>query len=325
MPHTVLVTEPTLAEAGTAVLQKAGCRILYLPRENAAEAQLQVLRSEPVDAIIARGLPITAEAIRACRSLRVVSRHGVGYNHVDVAAATAAGVAVLIATGANAQSVAELALGMMVAVARGFAKHDATIRAGGWSATSPSIQLHGRALGIVGVGNVGSKVAALGLVFGMAVHAYDPYADPAAIPPGVTMHPALATLLAAVDVLSLHCPLTPETQGMIGAAELALVRPGAILVNTSRGPVLDEAALITALTSGHLVGAGLDTFEQEPLPAGQPIAALPNVILTPHIGGSTAASLAAVSEMAATNALRVLDGESVLPGVCVNPTVLSRP
>ena len=323
MSYTVLVTEPSLAPAGVRVLEDAGCHVLYLPRENAAATQVEVLRREPVDAIIARGLPITGEAIRACNTLRVVSRHGVGYNHVDVAAATKAGVAVLITTGANAQSVAELATGFMIAIARGFFVNDARIRAGGWSGPANSIQLSGRTLGVVGIGAVGQKVANLGRAIGMRVVAFDPYVDAEKVFPGIIQAHSLDDLLEQADVLTLHCPLTDETERLIDAAALARLRRGSILINTARGPVVDEAALVSALESGHLAGAGLDTFQEEPLPPGQLIAKAPNVIVTPHIGGATAASLAAVSEMAATNALRLLRGDGVAPGICVNPAVFS--
>ncbi len=319
MTFTILVTEPTLAPAGLRVLQDADCRVLFLPREHAAAAQLRALQAEPVHAIIARGLPITAEAIQTARHLKVISRHGVGYNHVDVAAATAAGVAVLIASGANAQSVAELAIGLMIAAARGLLTHDAAIRAGGWLTPAPAIQLSGRALGIVGIGAVGQKVARLAQAIGMAVAAYDPYIARSQIPAGITQAPTLDALLDHSEILSLHCPLTSETASMIGPAALARLRPGAILINTARGPVIDQPALIAALQSGHLAAAGLDTFDEEPLPPNRPIAATRNTILTPHIGGSTGASLAAVSEMAATNALRALRGEPLPPGICINP------
>lgn len=323
MSFTVLVTEPTLAPAGLEVLRSAGCRVLFVSREGGAEEQARVMRTEPIDAVIARGLPVTGDVIRACKTLKAISRHGVGYNHVDVRTATECRIPVLITTGANAQSVAELAIGFMVAIARGIYAHDAAIRAGGWLAAAPAIQLGDLTLGIIGIGAVGRLVAKMALGMGMRVMAIDPYVDRDLVPAGVEMTDSLGDLLDRADVLSPHCPLTPETEGMIGRAELARLRPGAILINTARGPVVDEAALIEALRSGHITGAGLDTFDVEPLPPGREIATLPNVILTPHIGGSTDASLAAVSSMAATNALKILRGEPIDAAVCVNPEVLA--
>jgi D-3-phosphoglycerate dehydrogenase len=323
MTFKVLVTEPTLAPAGVAVLREAGCDIRFISAADRGAEQARILASEPIDAVIARGIPIPGDVIRQAKGLRVISRHGVGYNHVDVEAATASGVAVMISTGANAQSVAELAIGLLIAVARGLYAHDETIRAGGWIRPGiTAIQLNGRTLGIVGVGAVGGRVARLALAIGMRVVAYDPYVDRGLVPAGVTMVDRIEDLLDEADDLSLHCPQTRETTGLIGAAELARLPAGAILVNTARGPVVDEAAMIAALRSGHLVGAGLDTFEPEPLPPGREIATLPNVILTPHIGGSTLASLDAVASMAAENALKVLRNEPIDPKTCVNPSVL---
>ncbi|MBV8096210.1 MAG: hypothetical protein JO110_23835 [Acetobacteraceae bacterium] len=265
MPYNILITEPTLARAGLEVLQRADCRITFIEGQDREAEQARILASEPIDAIIARGVPVRGDAIRSCKTLKAISRHGVGYNHVDVKSATECNVAVLITVGANAQSVAELAIGMMVTIGRGLFSHDATIRAGGWLAPAPAIQLGGSTLGIVGIGAVGRITARIALAIGMRVIAYDPYVDRSQVMPEVQMIDRLDSLLDQADVLSLHCPQTDETTGMIGAAEIARMRPGVILINTARGPVVDEPAMIAALRSGHIVGAGLDTFDPEPL------------------------------------------------------------
>jgi D-3-phosphoglycerate dehydrogenase len=175
-------------------------------------------------------------------------------------------------------------------------------------------------MGIVGLGAVGKRVARAAAGLGLKVMAYDPYIN--AVIDGVERVASLDDLLARAEVLSLHCPLTDETEGMIGAAELAALPKGAIVLNCARGPVIDEDALVEALRSGHLLGAGLDTFRDEPPVADCPLLSLPNVVLTPHIGAHTGYANEAVSATAAENLLRVLDGKPIDPALCVNREVL---
>jgi D-3-phosphoglycerate dehydrogenase len=177
-------------------------------------------------------------------------------------------------------------------------------------------------LGLVGFGGIGGAVARAALGLGMRVVAFDEYLCSGSGVPEVELVASLDDLLGRADVLSLHCPLTPETRGMIGRSQLARLKPGSIVVNTARGELVDEMALAEALRDGHLAGAGLDTFAEEPLPASSPLAGLPNVVMTPHMGGSTDAALAATAATAVEHALKVLRGEPVDPVVCVNPTVL---
>jgi D-3-phosphoglycerate dehydrogenase len=312
----VLVTAPALDPAGAERLTAAGCRTLYL---EGGKAELdRLMASEPVDAVISRTLPLDGAAIAACPTLKVISKHGAGVNNIDVDAATRRGLPVFYSAG-NAQAVAELAIGMAIALARDLVLHDRSLHAGGWTRNQIGIELSGRTLGIVGLGKIGSKVAAIGAALGMKVIVYDPHVRAR----GYESVSSLADFLKRADVLSLHCPLNPTSQGMLGAAELALLPPGAILLNTARGEVVDEAALIDALTSGRLRGAGLDSFSEEPLPAGHPFLSLSNVLLTPHVGGSTHEALAAVAAGAAEHALDWLEGRPIDPSFCVNPSVLN--
>ena len=322
MPQTVLVTAPTLAPAGVRRLEQAGCRILFLHTSRDAVEVDRIMATEPIDAVISRTVDLTARAIDACSTLKVVSKHGVGVTNIDVAACTRRAIPVYVTPGANAQSVAELTIGLMFAAARRIAWLDREMREGRWSRVQDGLELHGRTIGLVGMGQVGQRVASVCLAVGMKVKAFDPgLAGPGTVA-GVELLTSLEDLLAQSDVVSLHVPLTAATRSMIGARQLSSMPRGSILVNTARGEVVDEAALIAALGSGHLAAAGLDTMAEEPLPSGSPLAALPTVVLTPHVGGSTSAALANMAVGAAENVLGFLQGRAVDPNACVNPSVL---
>ncbi|MFC4275113.1 hydroxyacid dehydrogenase [Achromobacter aloeverae] len=325
MTHTVFVTAPKLAQAGVDLLQAAGARVIYLPDADDARAVRAIMASEPVDAVISRTVALDAQAIAACPTLKVVSKHGVGVSNIDVAACTERGIPVYMTPGANAQSVAEMTLGLLLAAARRIPWMDGELRGGRWSRAQDGVELHGRALGLVGFGQVGQRVARVCLALGMRVHAHDPaLRDQSSPVPEVRLWDALDDMLPHCDVLSLHVPLNAHTRHLLDGARLARLPKGAILLNTARGEVVDEAALVRALRDGHLHAAGLDTMAVEPLPAGNALAQLHNVVLTPHVGGSTPAALAAMASGAARNALGWLRGTPADAAACVNAAVLSR-
>lgn len=323
-PLTVFVTAPTLARAGTDLLEQAGCRVLYLPDGQDRSAVGRILAAEPVDAIISRTALLTAADLAACPTLRIVCKHGVGVGNIDVDTATQRGIPVCVTPGANAQSVAEMAWGLIFAAARRIAWMDAELHAGRWSRAQDGLQLQGRTLGLVGFGEVGQRVARVALALGMPVVAFDPGLR--AVPGGleaVRLLPTVDAVVQAADVVSLHVPLNSATRGLMDAARIAQMRPGSILINTARGEVVDEPALIDALRSGQLFAAGLDTMAVEPLPPDSPLLALPSVVLTPHVGGSTPAALAAMARGAAQTVLAALLHGQIAPAHCVNPQVLS--
>ncbi|CAN5286160.1 hydroxyacid dehydrogenase [soil metagenome] len=325
MTHTILVTAPKLAPAGVELLAQAGARVLYLPAADSADDLARILATEPVDAVISRTIDLTAEAIASCTTLKVISKHGVGVSNIAVDAATARGIPVYVTPGANAQSVAEMTLGLLFAAARRIPWMDTELHAGRWSRAQNGVELQGRTIGLVGFGQIGQRVASVCLALGMKVVAFDP-ALPAGHPSpvaGAQLLGSVDELLALSDVLSLHVPLNKHTRNMIGAAQLARMPAGAILINTARGEVVDEPALIEALRSGHLFAAGLDTMAVEPLPADSPLASLPNVVLTPHVCGSTPAALAGMATGAVRNVLGWLQGQPALASACVNPEVLT--
>jgi D-3-phosphoglycerate dehydrogenase len=325
MSYTVLVTALKLAPPGMRRLEEAQCRVLFMQDANSTDELEKLIASESVDAVISRTVQLSAKAIASCPTLKVISKHGVGVSNIDVGAATARGIPVYVTPGANAQSVAEMTLGLMLASARRIAWMDGELRAGKWPRAQDGLQLQGRTLGLVGFGQVGQRVASVCLALGMRVVAFDPALDGDSPLAAVKVMLSLEELLAQSDVLSLHVPLTRRTRGMIGAAQIDLLPPGAIIINTARGEVIDEHALISALQSRHIFAAGLDTMAVEPLPADSALLRLPNVVLTPHVGGSTPDALAAMASGAADNILRFLRGEFLDPTACVNPQVLSTP
>jgi len=314
--HRVLITAPSFAAPGVAKLQAAGCQIFYARDE---KDLAQILAHEPIDAVISRTMKLGGDMIRSCPSLKVISKHGAGYNNIDVDAATARNIPVFYTPGANAQSVAELTIGLAIAVARTIPLHDRTLRGGGWSRNEMGLQLAGRTMGVIGLGNIGLKVAKLASAIGMQVVGYDPQLQKA---PGFELIKSLAEFLPKAQVLSINCPLTEQTRGMIGAAELALLPPNAIVLNTARGGIVSEQALAEAVAKGHVFGAGLDDFEAEPIPADHPFNTLPRIVMTPHVGASTREALDTVSVMSVDNALLFLEGKSFDERLCVNPSVL---
>ena len=314
--YTVLVTAPTFAPCGVKLLEDGNCKVLYAKTE---QEIIRILAGEKVDAIISRTLRLTQAAIEACPSLRVISKHGAGYDNVDVSAATRLNIPVFYTPGANAQSVAELVFGLMIAVARSVIVHDQTLRKGAWDRAGAGQQLSGRTLGVVGLGNVGRKVAGIGAAFGMRVIGYDPYIQNA---PCETVF-NLEALLPQAQILTLHCPLTSETRGMIGVKELAALPKNAIVVNTARGGIVDETALAAAIEAGKVLGAGFDVFAEEPMTAGHPFHMLAQTVMTPHIGGSTRESLDAVAMHSVKNVLDFLYKRPFDRSHCVNPSTLS--
>ncbi len=266
-----------------------------------------------------------ASLMAACPRLVVVGRHGVGLDIVDIPAATRLGVAVVHAPGSNSQAVAEHALMLMLMCAKRALQVDRWTRDGDWRARADALnqELAGRTLGVVGVGNIGRRVARFAGALGMRVLGYDKYLPPEEVRRrGAEPVASLEALLPQVDVLTCHTPLTDETRHMINPRTLGLMRRGAILVNTSRGPVHDERAVFEALARGHLASAGLDVFEEEPSPVDNPIFGLPQVVVSQHVAGVTVEATRAIGVQVVEEMLRVLRGER--PEVLVNPDVWPR-
>jgi D-3-phosphoglycerate dehydrogenase len=263
-------------------------------------------------------------AVAAAPRLRVVSRIGVGYDTVDVPACTARGIAVMVANGSNDLSVAEHALMLLLAVARRAVDIDQHVKRGGWwpDGGLRMVDLAGRRALVVGYGRIGTRVARYLKAFHMEVAVLDPFYSPHRIvADGFRAARDLHTALAEADVVTLHCPLSPATHHLMDQAAFAAMKPGGILVNTARGPVVSQAALVEALQSGHLMGAGLDVLEVEPAAPGNPLLSLPNVVISPHSAASTAEGMDRMARISAQNILDVLDGRAD-PSMMVNPGIL---
>ena len=310
----VIMTAPRLAPQAVALIEAAGATLHYMAPFPSAAAVAELAAAVQPSAILSRQGPVTAAAMAAAPGLRIVARHGVGVgvDDVDLAEAQRRGIVVTRAPGSNTQAVAEHTLALLLALAKTLPLLSAQVARGGWREAETKVRdIAGLRLGLVGCGAIGQAVARLALPFGMSVAAYDP-AGPDL--PGVARLPSLHELLRRSDVLSLHLPLLPTTRRLIGAAELAALPPGAMVLNTARGGLIDEAALYAAVESGRLSGAGLDVMEGEPPPAGYPLRRHPRVICTPHVAGVTDGSLVNMGVMAAECIVAVLRGEPVPPG-----------
>lgn len=233
-------------------------------------------------AVVAGSERYDRELIRALTSLRAIARPGVGYDAIDVEAATQRGVAVLTTPNTNDESVADHTVALMLTVMRRILEHDATLRAGGWRSASLARDLSAARVGIVGLGSIGRGVARRLAGFGARLMATDPYADQAFCRELGVELVALDELASRSDVLTIHVPFIPETERLIDERIIQSMPPGSIIVNTARGRIVDEVAMVAALRSGHLAGAGLDVFAAEPIGRGHPLVGLPNVVLTAH-------------------------------------------
>jgi D-3-phosphoglycerate dehydrogenase / 2-oxoglutarate reductase len=311
----VLVTGASLAAEARAILEGIGAAVVLMPSGTSRDAIVRALAEAPTQAILMRGNPpIDAAVMDAAPELRVIAKHGAGVDSVDLAAAAQRNIKVMVAADANAPAVAEHTLALIFALGRDIVTLAARTRAGAWDREGYSgREISGRRLGLVGFGRIARLVAAKARAVGMDVIAL-PHRPGGVDTPLAREASSLDRLLADSDIVSLHVPLTRETQAMIGRRELALMRPGALLVNTARGALIDETALLEALASGHLGGAALETLIQEPPPPDHPLLSAPRVIVTPHIASATGASLIRMGVVAAQNIVAVLKQEPFDPG-----------
>jgi glyoxylate reductase len=275
---------------------------------------------------------IDARVITGAPRLRVISNLAVGVDNIDLDAATRAGIAVGHTPGVVTEATADLAFGLLMATARRIAEADRSVRAGKWRTWGPMTMLgrgvHASTLGLIGFGAIGQAMARRAMGFGMRVlylHHRSRNPSPRRIDSRLAnaVGVSLPRLLAQSDYVSLHVPLTAKTRRMMGAREFALMKPGAILINTARGAVVDQPAMVAALKSGHLGGAGIDVTDPEPIAYGDPILRLANVVITPHIGTASIATRASMATMAVDNILTVFGGR--VPRWCANPQVRLRP
>jgi D-3-phosphoglycerate dehydrogenase len=321
VPH-VLCLRPIHGDA-IALLRSAGAAVEVL---DPVTPEALAARIGEADAITVRLARIDAALVAKAPRLRIVARHGVGYDSVDVEALTARGIPLTITPEANAGSVAEHALMLMLACARRVTGYDARLRDLGWGLAPdlPTVDLAGRAVLVIGFGRIGTRVARLCAAFGMRVMVSDP-AVPWNTIKGLGHTPVedLRSALAEADIVTLHCPGSRGNRDMVDAGFLAAMKRGAILVNTARGSLVDERALAAALRGGHLAAAGLDVFAEEPAVASNPLLGLANVVLTPHSAAGTAEAMRRMALSCAESILACFAG-TLDPHVVVNPEVLGR-
>lgn len=299
----LLVTGNDLAPQALELLKDFD--VVFAGKQCSEETVLALAREKDPVAIIVRYGKVGASIMDAAPSLKVISKHGSGIDVIDQKAAAERGIAVKAAVGANAAAVAEHAWALILACAKAVPHLNDRMHAGHWDkSTHKTIELNGRTLGLVGLGEIGRRAATTGVALGMNVIAFDPYAKSA--PAGVTLVDSLSRIYRESDVVSLHCPLTEENRGMLNRETLAQFKDGAILVNTARGGLIDEPALAEVLASGKLYAAGLDSFAVEPMVAPHPFQQIPNLILSPHIGGVSDAAYVNMGVGAARNVLAVL-------------------
>jgi phosphoglycerate dehydrogenase-like enzyme len=279
--------------------------------DHVADPDALVERLAPFDMVVAmrERTRFPRQILERLPRLRLLVSTGMGTAHIDVEAASELGITVS-GTGGRPQPAAELTWALILGLARHVAAEDAGMRTGLWGRTVGT-DLAGATLGVIGLGNLGKRVATVGQAFGMHVIAWSQNLDPAGAAAAGVEAVDKQTLLRSADVVTIHLRLSERSRGLIGAADLALLKPTAYLVNTSRGPIVDEAALIDALHAGRIAGAGLDVFDVEPLPAGHPLRTAPRTLLTPHIGYVTAGSYHAFYSGAVEAILAYLDGHPI--------------
>ena len=285
--------------------------------------ELKPLLAEADSVFTCGNTKLAGSLLAGAPKLRIIGVAGVGYDNVDVDSATRGGIMVTNVPGSNSQAVAEYALTLMLVLVKKFLPAQATMRANKWALAEEftGIELQGRSLGLVGLGNIGRRLADMTRCIGMQVKAYDPYISrDVADNLGISLV-GLREAVEDVDIVSIHTPLTAETEGLIGREEINAMKPGAYLVNTARAPVVDEDALYSALKSGHISAAATDVFPVEPPDFERPIYALENFIATPHIAAMTFEALRAMEVGAAEAIVAALCGD--IPKNVVNPDVLS--
>lgn len=312
---TIVVTGAPVHKRAQQMIEDLGYQSVQAPPysdENTLKSF--VANVDPV-AILVRAGSVTAAVIDAAPSLRVISKHGVGVDNIDIGAAASCGIPVVVSIGANAQAVAEHAMALTLAVVKDLFPLDKSVRDGRWEKSNfRGRELKGMKLGLVGFGAIAQRFAPLALAIEMSVQAYDPFVpDSVFKAANVERAEQVEALLRQADIVSLHCPLTAASRCIINAKTIASMKHGSFIINTARGGLIDEDALVPALQTGQVAAAGLDTFAHEPPRHGHPYFDLPNVVLTPHVAGCTEKSMERVGTDAVLGIHALLSEEELPP------------
>lgn len=324
MSKTILVTGPDLDPSATRLVAEHGYEVVHTPPYADSDVISDYMERTRAVGIVSRMGRIDASVMDRAPQLRVISKHGVGVDNIDLAAAARRGIPVLVATGANAVSVAEHAIALMLATVKRLLPLDAGLRQGRWEKPGfAGRELAGETLGLMGMGAIAQATGRMARGLGLNLAGYDPYA-PDAVFAAHSVHrcASFEELLGQSNVLSLHCPLNDQTRQILNAEAIARMPKGAYVVNTARGGLIDEAALLEALHNGQLAGAGLDTFAAEPPAADHPFFAEPQIVMTPHIGGVTRQASARVGVEAVRGIFELLEGKPLPPERIANRTLL---
>ena len=321
----IFVTQTLSPGARALLTERDDIELVEFPNLiSAKDFEAMLKQHAPVHGVALGATRFGEPELEASKDMKVVTRIGVGYDAVDVPALTRRKVPLMVAGTANSPSVAEQALFMMLTLAKRAQEMHAMVKEGTWANRLGVLpfDLYGKTVLIIGFGRIGTRTAKRCQAMEMNVLVYDPFKPASEITAaGCEAVPNLDAALPRADFVTIHCPKTPETFGFFNAAKLKLMKPTAYLINTARGGIVDEKALYQALVSGKIAGAGLDVFEIEPPPVGQPLHALPNVIMAPHVAGVTVEAVNRMSEQTARNILSALDGAPIRINV-INPDVL---
>lgn len=319
----ILISGPRLASEAMALLEEKQATVITAEPYSSSEFISDLAAKEEIDALIVRMGKITADVLAASPRLKVVTKHGVGVDNIDVEAATKLGIPVMITPNANQQSVAEHTVGLMFALAKKTVLLDKRLRQGHWDkAVYNGTELRGKCLCLIGFGRIGRRVAELVKPLEMEVMVFDPYLPEEVEVPGVKIVSNLTELLKVADFVSIHCPCTDETRNLIGIEHFKIMKRTAYIINTARGELIQQDALVYALEQGLIAGAGIDTFAVEPATKNNPLWAFENVVVTPHIAGATKEALRNMGCSAVNNIFRVLEGAEIDPATVINPSVL---
>lgn len=324
MSKTILVTGPDLDPLAVELVQEHGFTTAHTPAYADSGVISQRLRETGAVGIVSRMGRVDAVVMDAAPGLKVISKHGVGVDNIDLAAAAERGIPVLVATGANAVSVGEHAMALLLAAVKRLLPLDAGLRAGRWE--KPGFlgrELAGARFGLLGMGSIAQATARMAKGLGLDLLGHDPFANAAAFDSvGARRCETFEELLESSDILSLHCPLTERTRQIVNATALARMPRGGYIINTARGGLIDEAALLDAIRSGQLAGAGLDTFAVEPPAPDHPFWQETRIVLTPHIGGVTREAGARVGVEAVRGIFDVLEGRPIAKERIANRALL---
>lgn len=325
MSKIILVTGPDLDPAAAQLVEGRGYKTVHTPPYADSAVISEYLQETGAEGIVSRMGRLDASVMDVAPQLKVISKHGVGVDNIDIQAAADRGIPVLVASGANAVSVAEHAIALLLATVKRILPLDAGLRVGRWEKPGFSgREIAGSTMGLMGMGAIAQATGSIAKGFGLNLVGFDPYAPDSAFEElGVTRCASFEDMLARTNILSLHCPLTDQTRHILNADTLARMPEGGYVINTARGGLIDEAALVAAIQSGHLTGAGLDTFAVEPPVPDHPFFSVPEIVLTPHIGGVTRQAGARVGVDAVRGIFQILDGQPVAPERIINRKLLA--